>query len=358
VAFVPRQLQRLHALGTERFLENVRSRNRDPILYSNRLFTQPAGLAHLRLVLSKVWQKIGVVVSNRLFDDQWQLMIDFRESPSTSLWRYRRLVPPPGSFWADPHALAWGDQHVIFLEEYLESTQRGRIAVMELRGDLTYSDPVPVIEEGYHLSYPHVFEHAGTYYMIPESASNASVDLYQCEQFPYKWKRVMTLMHGIQAYDTTVLFHDGRWWLFANVLNQKGASSWDELCLYSSSQLLSQDWEPHPMNPVISDCRTARPAGAIFTVNGGLYRPSQDCSTRYGYGLNFSRIKELSRDSYEEVLVNSARPNWATDVLGTHTFSQTGKLNVVDVLVRSPRFWRRKRPTAPSAANPSSSTGR
>jgi len=79
----------------------------------------------------------------------------------------------------------------------------------------------------------------------------------------------------------------------------------------------------------------ARPAGKIFSQNGRLYRPSQNCSVRYGYGFNFNEIELLTEHEYKETPVTKALPNWEKNILGTHTFNRAGNLHVIDALVET-----------------------
>ena len=96
--------------------------------------------------------------------------------------------------------------------------------------------------------------------------------------------------------------------------------------------MFSSDWTPHPLNPIISDCKSARPAGKIFSKNGTLYRPSQNCSTRYGYGFNVSEITSLDESRYSEELVSSVKPNWDKRIIGTHTLNHVNSLHIIDAI--------------------------
>jgi len=140
------------------------------------------------------------------------------------------------------------------------------------------------------------------------------------------------LMEDVYAVDTTLLNHGGRWWLFANMLTEKGASSWDELYLFSSDDPLSKDWAPHPLNPIISDARLARPAGPFFTLDGKLYRPSQDSSRRYGYAVNLNRVDVLTESNYAETCVEKILPQ--SGFLTTHTYSRAGGWVFTDGVTR------------------------
>jgi hypothetical protein len=128
--------------------------------------------------------------------------------------------------------------------------------------------------------------------------------------------------------DCTLAEIGDRWWMFATTAD-KGASFWDELHLcYASSPL--GPWTPHRLNPVVSDVRTARPAGALFQRGSGWYRPSQDSARGYGSATNIQRIVRLDSTDYEEVTVGKLLPAWRPGLTGTHTVNALGGLTIVD----------------------------
>jgi len=146
-------------------------------------------------------------------------------------------------------------------------------------------------------------------------------------------------MSNIKAVDTTLLFHEGRWWLFAAVQNYDGGCPHSSLHIYWSYDLLHGDWYEHTMNPVVSDIKTARPAGNFFMKNEELYRVSQDCSVRYGFAINTLRVKSLTITEYSEELVEVFKPEWADNVWATHTYNHYEGLRVFDALESRVRIW-------------------
>ncbi len=334
---VTRKLAELQSLGGEAFMARAAAANRDPVIYSRQLYHRPANLAYGRLLLLKAADKARQVWVNRFWRDQWIMLYTFSSGLSLSLRHYRRLLPPADRAWADPVAFERDGRHYIFFEEILSATNRGHISVMELGRDGTASEPRRVLERPYHLSYPFLFEHEGTLYMMPESGENRTIELYRCTEFPHRWEFVHNVMEGVRAYDATLLHRDGRWWLFVTLVETEGSSSWDELFIFSADSPLSRTWTPHAGNPVISDCRNARPAGPIFEHRGAFYRPSQDSSGRYGRGFNLCRIDRLDGESYREEIVSQALPEWDSDLVATHTFSRSGALHVIDAQIRRRR---------------------
>jgi hypothetical protein len=121
------------------------------------------------------------------------------------------------------------------------------------------------------------------------------------------------------------------------VREHEGASTWDELCLFYADDPLSESWRPHPMNPIVSDVRQARPGGPLFCRDGRIFRPSQNSSYRYGYGLNINEVLELSETGYRERVVERIEPNWDRNVQGIHSYSAIDGLAVVDAIYRSRR---------------------
>jgi hypothetical protein len=99
------------------------------------------------------------------------------------------------------------------------------------------------LKKPYHLSYPFVFQWGEDWYMLPESAANRTVELYRCIHFPDEWAFQHNLLEDVEAYDSTLVEHGGRWWLFANVRAHRAASSWDELHLFHSDSPISRNMD-------------------------------------------------------------------------------------------------------------------
>ncbi len=244
---------------------------------------------------------------------------------------FHELKPANDRFWADPFVLSRGDKYYIFVEEFLYKAKKGHIAVLELNRNGQLLKTQKIIENPYHMSYPFVFEMDNTFYMIPETGGNRSIDLYRCTKFPGKWEFMKSVMKDINAVDTTLFKYDGKWWLFT--LIDKTDSSLavsPELYLFWSDDFLSDQWTGHPMNPVVTDVRFARPAGRIFSRDGKIYRPSQDCSGRYGNSFNISQILTLTCEDYDEKSVVKVRPEWDKSLKGAHTFNSDGDFSIID----------------------------
>jgi hypothetical protein len=148
----------------------------------------------------------------------------------------------------------------------------------------------------------------------------------------------MNLMENIKAVDTTLFIKDNLFWLFTNVKEINGSDYSDELFIFFSENLLSNNWKRHPCNPVVSDVKSARPAGKLFWYEGKLYRPSQDCSYQYGYSTIINEVLVLDKSQYKEKKVTEIEPKWAKDVVGTHTLSFDHNLTIIDALITRRKF--------------------
>lgn len=336
LSFIPSKIQELYDLGESTFLKNIDKLNGHPQFYSKRLYVVPTNKEMLVLGTRSILKKIKTKVRGVFYFNQWILLfkLNTSNSISTSFFRFKKIVPPKDRFWADPHIIRKNDKYYIFIEELLYSNNKGYISVIEMDDNGDYNKPVKVLEKDYHLSYPFLIEDKGELYMIPETIENNTIELYKCIDFPLKWELESVLIDNIAAVDSTITLKDGKYWLFANVVTNKGASSSDELFLFSSNTLVTNDWISHPHNPIISDVKQSRPAGSFFTYKDKLYRPSQNGSKRYGYGMKINEVIELNEANYQEKTIDDIYPDWDKNLIATHTINSVEKLTVIDAMMK------------------------
>lgn len=198
-------------------------------------------------------------------------------------------------FVADPFMLRVdGTWHMFF--EVMRATGRvGAIGHATSPDGLIWRYSRIALEEGFHLSYPCVFEADGEYYLVPESHQAGAIRLYRAEHFPYGWSLVTTLLDG-EWVEPTLFRRDGCWWMLAAAPARRATS----LHLFGAHELTGR-WREHPASPVVrDDAGAARPAGRVVMFNGALLRFAQDCSRRYGERVTAFEIVELSARHYHE----------------------------------------------------------
>jgi hypothetical protein len=304
----------------------------EPVVHGNGA----PGLLRFVIGLGRLYGRYCFQFPRRFFSfNQWQIAYriggDRLDQEGLS-----RLAPDHSGFWADPFVHEHQGRKMLFFEEILERHGRGHICAMELGPDGAFDRPIKILMRPYHLSYPFLFEYQGSIFMIPESAEAGKVEAFRCTQYPETWEWHSTLLENIHAYDTTLVEHEGLWWMFMTV-HQHGNSPNDELHLYFAESPFGK-WIPHPLNPISLDVRSSRPAGQLYRKNGKLYRPAQDCSGRYGRAIVIREVRRMTTTDYEEVTVEKISAAWARNAHATHTVNQSAGLTVYDCEVR-----RRKR---------------
>jgi hypothetical protein len=258
--------------------------------------------------------------------------------PSAASRPWTPLRAPLDHVYADPFLIEREGRHWLFLEDYSYRAGKAGIACVELTPDGPRGVPETVLEEDGHLSYPFVFEADGAMYLLPESSASGRIALYRAHDFPRGWALEHVLVPATRAMDPTLLRHDGRYWLFAAV-QAPGSLFADDLCIWWASALAGP-WRAHPLNPVVSDVRRARPAGAFLTGDAGLIRPGQDCSRGYGHAITLSRVEVLSTRDYRERPVGRIEPDWGPGVLATHSYNRDAGYEVIDANRRLPMLRR------------------
>lgn len=331
-AFVPRALARVRTQGEAAF-ERTAGREGGTGERPPETTSVPAWVKFLSRIVTRA-------IYRQLFVEHWILLYHFSDDILYRFKEYRKLIPPKDRLWADPHVLFREGKYYVFFEEMIfDKENRGHIALVVIDETGACSEPMTVLEEPHHLSYPFVFEWENEIYMIPETAGAGAVRLYKCARFPDKWEFQYNLMENVEANDVTLFCKDHRWWLFASIKEHDGYPNWDELFLFYADSPVSRSWQPHPKNPVVSDVTSARPAGKLFERNGALFRPAQNSSHRYGYGLKINRILKLTETEYEEEEVESFAPDWEKNIKAVHSYNRAGKLSVIDARLRRWRYF-------------------
>jgi len=327
---IHRKVQEIHReeKNTLKLLENFSIRKQhifqEVVLILGLLYLVP--LRYFQFAIRRLKKKISfnqwILMFNLAPETQKDLNIDFDN--------FTKIIPPKDRLWADPFVIEKNEEFHIFIEELLFKQGKGFIShfIIDKKGN--YTTPKKIIEKEYHMSYPFLFEDNGHLFMIPETNQNKTIELYKCVQFPDTWEFVQNIMENIEAVDTTITFKDNKYWLFTNIREHAGVAFEDELFLYYADSLTSLNWTLHPKSPIKSDVRVARPGGGFCEVGENMLRPSQNSMYHYGYGLNFSKILELTPEAYEEEVIEAIIPDWDPKIVSVHTYNSTGSFTIID----------------------------
>lgn len=235
-------------------------------------------------------------------------------------------VPLPRAVEAMADPFLWeasGAQYLLF-EEVAAGQSRGRLGCVEVLEAGSCSEMKIILERPYHLSYPCVVPVGTDLFLLPETSEANRVELYRFTRFPWELELVASPVEQIALVDTTPVFVDGRWYIFTTT-----AEPFMETLLFSAVRL-EGPWDLHACNPVSTTVRSCRSAGQLFQRNGRLFRPTQDCSVRYGYGIVINEVTRLTASEFEERPVSYVPPSWSPGLLGTHTWNESSRYQVLD----------------------------
>lgn len=297
---------------------------------------------------------------NRLVsNDQWAFRV-YQNLRSDLLWpdaenRGIDFVPPSDRMWADPFVAREGRLLWVFFEEAFFESPKGRIACVSIDEMGRCSEPIVVLEESCHLSYPQVFKCDGDWYMLPESSARGDVVLYRAKNFPYKWEPVVRLLTQVRLADATLHRNHAGWWLVASGTGQFDSKKieespydvrlYDTMHLYHSSSL-SKGWQPVKHNPLRVDAAVSRSAGPWFLWQGRWIRPVQDCRGRYGRAVHMLAVESISTQGINERALATLSGSGSTNCV--HTYSRVGQDLAVDWSA-----WRMKWGSSKTWKNPS-----
>lgn len=245
-----------------------------------------------------------------------------------------------GDFLADPFIVPGTDGRVVLCEWMQAARGRGVIARVTFDESGRIEDLRTLIEwSPYHLSYPHLLEYQGALYCGPEACYSRSVKLFALDAKASNVLESRVVFSGFASVDPTIFEHEGRWWLFCTNAERNESNS----ALYAfHAESPFGPWEPHAANPIVKDSSAARPAGKVMRMDGRLYRPAQDCSVRYGGGLQMFTITKLTPTEFTQDLVWALNPPVGErGKHGVHTINTADGHTIYDAYTErlSPLAW-------------------
>lgn len=214
----------------------------------------------------------------------------------------KQLTGRPVDIVADPFLFVRDDTLFLFYE-YKRMKEKGVLAMVCTKDLRNWSEPVVVLDEPFHLSYPWVFEEDGHIYMIPETCADHSIRIYEADNdnlthFSLKQKimsREMAEDIVADYSDTSVYKKDDIYYLHTTV-NYNGDNV---LELYTSNNLFGP-YAKHPQSPIVKGMKFGRNGGCLLNVNNKVYRIAQDCVNRYGDNIHLIEVDEMTPAVYRE----------------------------------------------------------
>ena len=310
----------------------------EKVPYGGPLFKTPSAVQSIRYVL-RTWIRLAVRGARtrlpviRRWRSSWGIAFLRGSWRDASLRRGARIANPPGRYFADPFVITREDRTVCFVEDYSWRDGRGRIAAIELSGGTDYRVLGAVIDEPFHMSFPYVLEQGNELYMIPETGAAKSIRIYKCVDFPLKWELCQSIrLDDEELFDAVAFEKDGLWWILAN--RDRTSKKGGGLLAFYSDSLLSGDWTPSALNPIVFDSGIERNGGVLDAQSGVPIRVRQRHGfDLYGAGISLARITNLTPSTFEEQEICLIEPNFFPKIKGCHHLHSNGRYTVYD-------YWR------------------
>lgn len=239
------------------------------------------------------------------------------------------ILPATGQKWAaDPMLVDFEGKTFLFYEAVVGD--KGHIEVAKVRDDCTLEEPVTILKDECHYSYPFVFRHDAQWYMIPESSAASEVRLYRAVSFPDKWELQDVLLRE-KTVDTTVFVEKGQMYLLTFFLvpgcERVIPHAYKMELEKGKARLEEIPWEAY-------DTLQVRGAGPVFRWEEGVYRPAQiSQEQRYGDGIAFCRVnagdtykeKQIVRMTAKELKISGYYAD------GLHTYCASESFEAIDI---------------------------
>lgn len=228
-------------------------------------------------------------------------------------------------YWfADPFVLDVTDDSIYLLVEAMPSDNpKGVIAKLTIdRKTMTITDVCPILDEPWHLSFPNIIRKDGRIFVYPESASNGHLYLYELlrnAQGKEYLEKIDTLCDDI-IWDTDINDLFGESLLFTAHQNNY------YLDIYQWNKSSKRYEYSASLN---STSQNMRLAGALFSLNGKVYIPTQISGYTYGQAVE---IQEISKNgSWSIKPLHQIKPPFGLLTDGMHTLNSYKGVSVVDI---------------------------
>jgi hypothetical protein len=303
-------------------LENVRLARPLPIVPDGRNYRLPGNWTVARFVGGRLLAALRRAGYGMFVDKRWKVATAPTGETQDPLGAVRQVggeewnvarIADRYSFYADPF-FGSGPKE-IFVEAMNRRSGKGEV-VRIVDGRST-----PIRGLSGHVSYPASIEEAGSRLLIPETTGWCPLTAFAIEDGEARPVAEIDIDES-RLVDPTFLRHNGRIYLFANVL-EDGTSV---LHLWHADSLRSK-FTRHPQSPIRVSARGSRMAGEIAEWKGELYRIGQLWRRSYGDGVIVFRITALSETDYAEECVGEAA---FEHLRGPHTVNRRDGLLLFD----------------------------
>lgn len=296
-------------------------------------FDLPPNLLKQSIYICKSMMQRLISIKNKIFKKErfWKIGFIYSDWNDFKNNEIHIIENPINCYLADPFVIKVEDKNYCLAEEYSFDKCKGVIVAYELEGKNSKRIG-EIIKEPFHMSFPYIFKFQERIFMIPETSENKDIRIYESVKFPHEWKLNQVVMKNVFAVDSMIFNFQNRWWLFSNINPENGSDACSELCIYSSNNPLSGQWQPHKLNPVMVNSDRARNGGILYKDNK-IFRVSQKQNFgRYGAEFAINEIIELTKNEFTEKKISHIKPDFIKNGLATHHCHSNNDITVIDFL--------------------------
>lgn len=264
------------------------------------------------------------ILEKMFLGGEWSVAIKYKNEKSFQVKQENNK-----EYWlADPFIFKYESKYFLFCEAYMRKTNKGVIRVFKIKDDLSLEDLGNVIEQEYHMSYPHVFNTQNGIYMIPETSGNRTIELYKCIEFPLKWKLEKILVKDIYAVDSNYFSYAGKSFLVTYIYeNEK-----PHLEVYS----VDERWNMRLLQKKEYKENTGRGAGNFIINKDSIIRPTQNQKNKYGESIYLKKCTIDQEDVYNEkivseICIDKICIDGKNEYKRIHTYNTIDNIEVIDV---------------------------
>lgn len=227
-------------------------------------------------------------------------------------------------WFADPFILKVDSQNIILLVEELKYVDnKGVISKLVIdKNTFEITERQTILEFSTHLSFPAILRDKQHVYFYPENSAAGYLKLYEYWPENDKCKEIKVIS-PLPLTDAIFFETCNRRFIFSTQLSNPNGSR---------LSILELDESYKQLNASFFDFKEsiARNAGDLFVFNNKLFRPAQECNSKYGHSISIQEvIIDDDNINFREVARLKNPSKRYTE--GFHTLNTYNGVTVIDV---------------------------
>ena len=164
--------------------------------FNNKILLIPSLIKSILYVFKTFNLYFKEIIQKRILKQPYKWHVAFAQKSwdEADLKEGTKIKNIPNHFFAGPFIVKKNNRNICYVEDYSYLNKKGCITAIEIMDEKNYEILGPVIKEKYHMSFPFIFEYSKKLYMIPETLEAEAIRLYECTEYPLKWKYKKDLM--------------------------------------------------------------------------------------------------------------------------------------------------------------------